>query len=367
MNTPAISSDTSDNTCSSILSTMKHDSDDAETAEVKRATSSPAPLVLDLDLAELCGLEADTYAVNFDLFTNLTKSKRTVAQYSRDDIQVGMMLGSGAFCKVHSAHVIDDTSVEYAIKMLDSNQRTLPIAAIDLVIEAKFLSCLDHANIIQLFGVTKGPLTEAFAKPDCFFLLLERMQETLEDKIKEWGDDVRNRGVPSLQQRLLTVAFGVCDGMSYIHSHKIVFRDLKPSNLGFCPDGTIKILDFGLAREIVDPHVKLTRETGSKPYMAPEVLLGENYGLPADVFSFALILWELCSLRLLQPTESANIRDVPPALHNLIERCSSRDPMKRPQFKAIHQSLSSSINRLGDESSNLQCSCGLIEALLNLD
>lgn len=83
----------------------------------------------------------------------------------------------------------------------------------------------------------------------------------------------------------------------------LLYRDLKPENIGFDVRGDVKIFDFGLCKSL-DRKKKakgygynLTGRTGSTPYMAPEVCKGEPYDVEADVFSFAILLWELLSLQ----------------------------------------------------------------------
>lgn len=81
-----------------------------------------------------------------------------------------------------------------------------------------------------------------------------------------------------------------------------MYRDLKPENIGFDIRGDVKIFDFGLCKSL--DHKKkakgygyhLTARTGSTPYMAPEVCKGEPYDKEADVFSFAILMWEILSL-----------------------------------------------------------------------
>lgn len=92
------------------------------------------------------------------------------------------------------------------------------------------------------------------------------------------------------------MAVGVARGLEYLHLHRIIFRDLKPSNIGFSASGTVKIFDFGLAREILVGETRMTANTGSLHYIAPEVNKGENYRLSADVYSYGIMLWELCTL-----------------------------------------------------------------------
>jgi len=87
----------------------------------------------------------------------------------------------------------------------------------------------------------------------------------------------------------------------HLHGLRILYRDAKPSNIGFAKDGTLKIFDFDVARILPDsddPNAlyKLTQRTGSPRYMAPEVAKGEPYNLKADVYAYALICHEVMSL-----------------------------------------------------------------------
>ena len=155
-----------------------------------------------------------------------------------------------------------------------TKQKNFTASAIDLVLEAKLLSCLDHPNIVKIFGVTEGSISKVFTGPG-YFLLLDRLHGTLEEKIQEWFDEdaaaleATNKGNSSfsaiakrqlsrsgsrlngsnhssdsnpeesalmahaakradmLIDRVAQVALDVVRGMEYIHSHQIVFRDLK--------------------------------------------------------------------------------------------------------------------------------------------
>ncbi len=92
-------------------------------------------------------------------------------------------------------------------------------------------------------------------------------------------------------------------GINYLHTLQppVLHRDLKSANL--LVDSSLRVLkvaDFGLARtrELCVPSPVLTGQRGTFQWMAPEVIMGHNYGEPADVYSFAIIMWECIARKL---------------------------------------------------------------------
>ena len=111
--------------------------------------------------------------------------------------------------------------------------------------EAKFLASLSHPNIIKLRGMAAAG-TSGFAsmKERGYFLLLDRLQCTLEHKIDHWRNfestiDMDGKKGQFLAERL-HVAFDVAAALSYLHAHNILYRDLKPDNIGFDVRGTLR-------------------------------------------------------------------------------------------------------------------------------
>jgi serine/threonine protein kinase len=109
----------------------------------------------------------------------------------------------------------------------------------------------------------------------------------------------------SMHERIKTVALGIAEGMQYLHDQNIIHQDLKPDNIGFDADGTVKLFDFGLAREQdSNGEWQKGQVAGSFRYMAPETMKGECSGPPSDVYSFGVLLWQLCTLQ--RPYEEFN-------------------------------------------------------------
>jgi len=242
---------------------------------------------------------------------------------------------------------------------------------VDLAMETKFLAVLQHPHIIKIRGVSS-----AHPCSDLYFLVLDRLYDTLTERLQVWkGDKKKLSGMMSLvdmrrEERKrelhlerLCAAYGICSAMVYLHNNKIVYRDLKPDNIGFDIRDVVKIFDFGLAREI-DQNEKMgdklfvmSGDTGSLRYMAPENALHKPYNQKVDVYSFGLILWQM--LRLETPfTDIKGVNDfrsrviengerpyigsekkveswASPALKALFRKCWSTVISIRPNFNEI--------------------------------
>mmetsp|Transcript_23754 Transcript_23754/g.38676 ORF Transcript_23754/g.38676 Transcript_23754/m.38676 type:complete len:829 (+) Transcript_23754:165-2651(+) len=179
-----------------------------------------------------------------------------------------------------------------AMKCLHPISRSDPqkfmIGMEDLVHETVMLSSFEHPNIIKIHG--RAELGEGY------FILLDKLTDTLDDRIMDWGKKFpqSSRNPPSMQQ--IKVGKTLADTVAFLHERKIVFHDLKPQNVGFDDMGRLKLFDFGFASEMIDDE-PLEDRAGTVRYMAPEVGLDKGHGLPADVYSFSILLWEIFSLK----------------------------------------------------------------------
>lgn len=164
--------------------------------------------------------------------------------------------------------------------------------------EARVLSRLDHPGIIALLD--EGELPDG--RP--FFVMRQATGMDLE----RWSRG--NGSPPSLARRLWTVR-AVVAAVAHAHARGVIHRDLKPSNVRVDADGTVSVLDWGLAR-FVDESASdedggdrsLTRvgaRLGTPAWMSPEQAAGEEAGPEADVWSLGVLLWEVLTSRRAYP------------------------------------------------------------------
>jgi serine/threonine protein kinase len=294
---------------------------------------------------EKIGLASHRVAVEFDSRSQMDINPIPVV--SDESIVMGLLLGIGGFNEVISvtAKQPDNGGQKkvWAMKrLLPSVMETEDVfygAALDLVLEAKILNCLSHPNIINLHGVScdDESLKTCYLDGNQYCLYLDVFYVTVRERFDEWRKHphLRKR---DLQRRLETIALPISDAMEYLHSRHIIFRDLKPENMGFDSEGTVKLFDFGLARE-TNPTQRLSSITGSLSYMAPEVAQSQPYGLPADVFSFGIFLHECCTLSKRKRHNFSVCCSTPRSLQMLTKRCLEKSATCRPTFSDIADEL----------------------------
>lgn len=248
----------------------------------------PPPLVKSSTYAKNAGEAVRRRMEAFDLSTDLNSPRSNIFQLSWDDIELLELVGQGSFSSVYKVVLRSGVTTRcnqqqsdggldedvYALKCLHHKTTTVEncfeTAAVDLAMEAKLLSNLLHPNIVTLWGVKSGCVSESYVQDHGYFLLLDFLADTLDDRLEAYRDLNKKRfsvakmflfrpkhtassklkEVALFQERLETIAIGVASGMEYLHQNRILFRDLKPQNIGFDTNGVVRIFDFGLAREI---------------------------------------------------------------------------------------------------------------------
>lgn len=259
-----------------------------------------------------------------------------------EPIILGKKLGEGGFSTVYEV----EGNPKLAYKLLSNDtlkdRERLFVAAADIVREGHFMANLCHPNIVTLRGY--GPLDDI----SHYYLLIDKIETPLSDKIDAWGlATVENE---QIYDRLV-YAMAIAQAMAYLHSRNIVYRDLKIDNIGLDGNGHILLYDFGLAKELKGSHengkYKLSGNTGSWAYMAPEVAKGYKYNLSVDVYSYGILLWELLSGKYAcegswnvdKEGRPPFLRTWPQSLETLITDCWHWNPNNRPTFVQIEEQL----------------------------
>lgn len=262
---------------------------------------------------------------------------------SMTDFTFGEILGTGSSCTVYKG-TYKRTVV--AIKMLKNSSKSAFTLEFEREIAA--MSGLRHPNLVLFMGAVIKPqmaIVTEYCGGDTLFKLLHQSK----DVMISWA------------QRL-QMAKDIARGMCYLHGLRppVLHRDLKSLNLLLREPVTtaldpihLKITDFGVARLLDTEDIHLTGQTGTAHWMAPEVIANQPYSLAADVYSYGIVLWEICArdtpyrhispmlipTKVLQARERPNLSIIssscPEKLKQLMPMCWQHEPTRRPSFEEI--------------------------------
>ncbi|CAL9102046.1 unnamed protein product [Musa acuminata var. zebrina] len=258
---------------------------------------------------------------------------------------VGPKIGEGAHAEVYEGKYKNQN---VAVKVMHKGDSQEDVAKREAryMREVAMLARGQHKNLVKFIGACKEPMV----------VVTELL---LGGSLRKYLINMRPR---SLEPRVAVgFALDIARAMECLHSHGIIHRDLKPENLLLTADQTtVKLVDLGLAREETLTEM-MTAETGTYRWMAPELYStvtlrhGEkkHYNHKVDVYSFAIVLWELLHNRLpfegmsnLQAAYAVafkNVRpsadDLPEELASILTSCWKEDPNSRPNFSQIVQML----------------------------
>jgi serine/threonine-protein kinase len=245
-------------------------------------------------------------------------------------------VGSGGFATVYLGRNMDTNEI-VAIKVLGEQFVTDPRYVERFRREAGLAERLQHPNIVRTLdhGVENG----------MHFLVMEFIEGLTLDKI------IERKGRLSVEETLSYVE-QTCAGLQAAYQVDIVHRDIKPANLMITPDGSVKIMDFGIARmESMSTLTQSGMFMGTPRYISPEMAKGEGTDIRSDLYSLGLLAYEMLSgsapfdadnpwAVLRQQIESRpqplrQVRpDVPPWLEAIIMRAIAKDPANRFQTPA---------------------------------
>eukprot|EP01128_Nolandella_sp_AFSM9_P007506 TRINITY_DN4130_c0_g1_i1.p1 TRINITY_DN4130_c0_g1~~TRINITY_DN4130_c0_g1_i1.p1 ORF type:complete len:362 (+),score=65.95 TRINITY_DN4130_c0_g1_i1:64-1149(+) len=204
-------------------------------------------------------------------------------------------------------------------------------------------SKLSHENVTPLLGVVRLVMNKNDPEPSYFMVTPYMTGGTLHNLV------VKNPHIltPDFSKSVLQ---GIAEGMAYLHSLKIIHRDLSSSNVLLDKEGTPRISDFGLSR-YKSMDETMSAAVGALVGMAPEVWKGERYDDAADVYSFAIVAWETWSkespcgnevpslfasmVAINNYRPNLDLSSIPTNWKKLIARCWSADPVSRPPFQHV--------------------------------
>ena len=256
--------------------------------------------------------------------------------------EIVSLLGEGGMGTVYRAR---DTKLnrEVALKVLLPDVANDPERLARFRREAQVLASLNHPHIGAIHGLEESNGTIA--------LVMELVEgEDLSARIA--------RGAIPLDEAL-PIARQIAEALEAAHEQGIVHRDLKPANIKVRPDGTVKVLDFGLAKALDEPKGSSPRDLENSPtitspamtqagvilgtaaYMAPEQAKGKAVDKRADIWAFGCVLYEM--LTGTRPfkgdslaetlaaiiTEQPDVDQAPQAVRRLLRKCFEKDPRRR--------------------------------------
>jgi len=254
--------------------------------------------------------------------------------------EVTSQLGEGGMGQVWRAR---DTKLnrDVALKVLPDLFANDPDRLARFTREAQVLAALNHSNIAQIYGIEGQALVMELVEGEDLSVLIGRGALPLHD--------------------IVPIATQIAQALEAAHEQGIIHRDLKPANVKVRADGTVKVLDFGLAKAM-DPAGASSADSMNSPtltgratqmgmiigtaaYMAPEQARGRVVDRRADIWAFGVVLYEMLTGRRAFEGEDISItlasvlkedvrwialpEDLPAPIFKLLRRCLEKDPKRR--------------------------------------
>lgn len=255
-----------------------------------------------------------------------------------DNYEIISILGQGSFGKVFkvrrkSKRYLDDSFIcvmkIIPVSQLDQNSQA------DSLNEVKILSSLDNIYIVKYF--------ESFVEENNLYIIMEYCEKGDVSKL------IRSRTQLFKESKIWEIFLQICLGLEYLHSKKILHRDIKTLNIFLYDNKNIRIGDLGIARVLSSTTTFAHTVIGTPYYLSPELCEEKPYNVKSDVWALGCVLHELCSLK--KPFDATNpgalilkiLRSsYPPIspqfsseLKEIIRLCLQKDQKKRPEITGI--------------------------------
>ncbi len=254
--------------------------------------------------------------------------------------EIAESIGAGGMGEVYRA-IDTNLKRDVAIKVLPESFARDADRLARFQREAEVLALLNHMNIAHIYGLERGDSTTA--------LVMEFIEgPTLADRITQG---------PVPADEALNIAMQIADALEAAHEQGIVHRDLKPANIKLRPDGTVKVLDFGIAKALdtrtpsgpqaltIPAMTQAGAVLGTAAYMSPEQARGKQVDQRADIWAFGCVLYEMLSGQRAfggeeapipparEPERGVDMNSLPPmvspAVRQTLQLCLHRNLKKR--------------------------------------
>lgn len=259
----------------------------------------------------------------------------------REKLELGIKLGSGGFGVVFKCKLKGDNEVvAKQIAPARLAPKDLPLLQNEMCLWAQ----LDHPNCVKFLGVIFDPT-------DYYYLICEYMPGGSLFEVHQKLRLQSKQPEPPTAPKLLSDMRQIARAMAHLHTKQILHRDLKSANVLLGGDGRLCVADFGLVRYYQsETQANMTAETGSYRWMAPEVIRHEPYGTGCDVYSFAVLCWEMMSYSIPFPhhtpvevalsVATEGLRPEMPAhapelVVELVKQCWQQNALLRPSFDEV--------------------------------
>ncbi|SNS99205.1 serine/threonine protein kinase [Micrococcales bacterium KH10] len=253
--------------------------------------------------------------------------------------EVGELIGRGGMAEVHIGH---DTRLgrTVAIKILRSDLARDPAFQARFRREAQAAAALNHPAIVAVYDTGEDNMTDPAtgAVSHVPFIVMEYVEgHTVRDILRN------GNAVPI--EEAIEITVGVLSALDYSHRAGIVHRDIKPANVMLTPTGSVKVMDFGIARALADSAATMTQTqavVGTAQYLSPEQARGEQVDARSDLYSTGCLLYELLTgrppfvgdspvsvayqhVRENPAPPSSIASDVPPVLDQIVLKALAKD------------------------------------------